>query len=194
MLVGLASVPVKAQQRDEANAPNVSPGPGISSSQASAPAELTPTGPSLSGISGNAAAINIEAGNGMLGQALGFGSDSGVRVGGAWVGNASFLLTGGEKPAQSSFNSLLVADLNLDFGRLANIPGGQFGAQFLQFNGQPTNTEAGVVTGFNGLTGPPPLVRSELYQLWWRQALFDEKLVIRVGKLVAPVIDFAVYL
>jgi len=189
MLVGLASLPVKAQQRDETIAPNVSPAPSISASQASAPAGPTPPGSPPSGISGNAAAVNIEAGNGMLGQAIGFGPDSGVRVGGAWVGNASFLLTGGEKPAQSSFNSLLVADLNLDFGRLANIPGGQFGVQFLQFNGQPTNTEAGVVTGYNGLTGLAPLVRSELYQLWWRQALFDEKLVIRVGKLV-PSYDF----
>jgi porin len=46
-----------------------------------------------------------------------------------------------------------------------------------------------VITGFNGLTGQPPLVRSELYQLWWRQALFDEKLILRVGKLV-PTYDF----
>jgi porin len=46
-----------------------------------------------------------------------------------------------------------------------------------------------VVTGYNGLVGPPPLVRSELYQLWWRQSLFDEKLVVRIGKSV-PTYDF----
>ena len=189
ILVGLASTSVKAQQRSEAIAPDVSSAPSISASPASASAELKPAGTSLSGISGNVAAVNVETGTGWLGQRLGFDQDSGVRVGGVWVGNASFLLTGGEKSAQSSFNSLLVADLSLDFGRLANIPGGQFGAQFLQFNGQPTNAEAGVVTGYNGLTGPPPLVRSELYQLWWRQTLLDEKLVIRVGKLV-PTYDF----
>jgi len=141
------------------------------------------------GISGNLAAVNIVAGTGQLGSALGLDPDSGIRVGGVWVGNANVLLTGGEKSAQSSFNSLLLADLNLDFAKLANIPGAQFGAQFLQFNGQPTNEEAGTVTGYNGLQGPFPLVRSELYQLWWRQSLFDEKVVIRIGKSV-PTYDF----
>ena len=145
--------------------------------------------PTPSGISGNIAAVNIVTGSGLLGRALGFDADSGVRIGGVWVGNANFLLAGGEKPGQASFNSLLVADLNLDFAKLANVSGGQFGAQFLQFNGQPTNEQAGVVTGYNGLVGPPPLARSELYQLWWRQSLFEEKLIVRVGKTV-PTYDF----
>jgi porin len=153
------------------------------------PTEPVPAEPTPSGISGNLAAVNIVAGSGLLGRALGFGPESGVRIGGVWVGNANLVIAGGEKPWQRSFNSLLVADLNLDFARLAGIQGGQFGVQFLQFNGQPTNREAGVVTGFNGLTGPPPLVRSELYQLWWRQSFFDEKLVVRAGKSV-PTYDF----
>jgi porin len=156
------------------------------SAVASAPADPTP---SPSTISGNLAAVNIVAGTGKLGSALGLDPDSGVRVGGVWVGNANVLLTGGEKSAQSSFNSLLLADLNLDLAKLANIPGAQFGAQFLQFNGQPSNEEAGTVTGYNGLQGQFPLVRSELYQFWWRQSLFDEKLVIRIGKSV-PTYDF----
>jgi porin len=153
------------------------------------PTESPPAEPTSSGISGNLAAVNIVAGSGLLGRTLGFEPDSGVRIGGVWVGNANLLLSGGEKSLQRSFNSLLVADLNLDFARLAGIEGGQFGVQFLQFNGQPTNREAGVVVGFNGLTGPPPLVRSELYQLWWRQTFFDEALVVRIGKSV-PTYDF----
>jgi porin len=87
-----------------------------------------------------------------------FDPASGVRIGGLWIGNANLLLEGGEKSLQSSYNSLFVADLNLDFAKLAKLPGAQFGAQFLQFNGQPSNQEAGVVTGFNGLTGQAPLV------------------------------------
>ena len=39
------------------------------------------------------------------------------------------------------------------------------------------------------MPGPPPLHRSELYQLWWRQELFDGKLILRVGKMV-PTADF----
>jgi porin len=59
----------------------------------------------------------------------------------------------------------------------------------LQFNGQPTNEQAGSVQGYNSLPGPKPLHRSELYQLWWRQEFFDSKLILRIGKLV-PTDDF----
>src|SRR5206468_3448452 len=114
------------------------------------PEESSPT-EATSAISGNLAAVNIVTGSGWLGRALGFDPESGVRIGGVWVGNANYLLSGGEKRGQASYNSLLVADLNLDFARLANLPGGQLGVQFLQFNGQPSNDQAGVVTGYNGL-------------------------------------------
>jgi porin len=59
----------------------------------------------------------------------------------------------------------------------------------LQFNGQPTNQQAGSVQGYNSLPGPEPLNRSELYQLWWRQEVFDGKLILRIGKVV-PTNDF----
>jgi porin len=188
--VGLGSISLKAEERPKSIlAVTDAPQPSASALPAAAAADPAAVESTASGISGNLAGVNVTPGTGQLGQALGFGPDSGVRIGGVWVGNANFLPAGGEKPWQSSFNSLLVTGLNLDFGRLANLPGGQFGAQFLQFNGQPTNREAGVVTGYNGLPGPPPLVRSELYQLWWRQSLFDEKLVVRIGKSV-PTYDF----
>jgi porin len=45
------------------------------------------------------------------------------------------------------------------------------------------------VAGYNSLPGPPPLDRSELYELWWRQRLFDDKLIVRIGKTV-PTFDF----
>jgi len=179
--VALAPIPARAA---DSSAPDqaVPAAPAPAARPAAAP-------PGPSGIAGNTAAVDILPGSGWLGSVLGFGPDSGVRLGGVWVGNANFLLAGGEEPVQSSFNSLLVTGLNLDFAKLANVPGGEFGVQFLQFNGQPTNLEAGVVTGYNGLVGPSPLVRSELYQLWWRQSLFDDKLVVRLGKSV-PTYDF----
>ena len=58
----------------------------------------------------------------------------------------------------------------------------------MQFNGQDTNGQAGSVQGYNGLPGLPPLDRSELYQVWFRQKLFD-MLVVRVGRTV-PTYDF----
>lgn len=188
--VGLASTSLKAEEGIETLAAETDASrPTASVPSGLAPVEPTPSDSTASSISGNLAAVNIVAGTGLLGRALGIDPDSGVRIGGLWVGNANVLLAGGQKSPQDTYNSLLVTDLNLDFAKLANIPGAQFGAQFLQFNGQPTNNEAGVVTGFNGLTGQPPLVRSELYQLWWRQSLLDDKLVVRVGKSV-PTYDF----
>lgn len=59
-----------------------------------------------------------------------------------------------------------------------------FGTEFLQFNGQPTNEDAGVVQGYNSLPGPPPLNRSQLFQLWLSQALFDNRWKIWIGKTV----------
>jgi porin len=140
-------------------------------------------------IAANPAAVNVVTGSGWLGQTLGLSPDSGVFIGGVWVSNANYLFSGGESPGNWTFNSLFATDLTLDLARVANIPGAQFGVEFLNFAGQPSNTEAGTVSGYNGLTGPPPLTRSELYQLWWRQSLFDDRLIIRIGKTV-PTYDF----
>ena len=142
-----------------------------------------------SSIAANPAAVNIVTGSGWLGQQLELQSDSGIFLGGVWVGNGNYLFSGGEQPERSSFNSLFVANLTLDLAKLAHIPGAQFNVAFLNFAGQPSNAQAGTVTGYNGLPGPPPLTRSELYELWWRQSLFDDKLIIRVGKSV-PTYDF----
>ena len=90
---------------------------------------------------------------------------------------------GGADPRTWSFNSLLLVDLQPRPREAPAIPGAQFGTEFLQFNGQHTNGQAGVVAGYNSLPGPPPLDRSELYELWWRQRLFDDKLIVRIGKI-----------
>jgi porin len=158
-----------------------SPGP------ASTPA--VPPAPPAVAIAANPAAVNIVTGSGVLAQKLGLPSDSGVFLGGAWVGNGNYLFSGGESPGRASFNNLFVANLTLDLARLAHIPGAQFDVEFLNFAGQPSNREAGTVTGYNGLTGQPPLTRSELYELWWRQSLFDDRVIVRVGKSV-PTYDF----
>src|SRR5262249_25399379 len=138
------------------------------------------------GISANPGAVNIVTGTGLLGRLMGLAADSGVRLGGIWIGNADYLFSGGVHPRTWSFNSLLLVDLNLDAGKLIGIPGGELGAEFLRFDGQPANDEAGAVVGYDGLIGPEPLNRTELHELWWRQRLFADKLVIRVGKTIPP--------
>ncbi|MEO6055172.1 MAG: carbohydrate porin [Chthoniobacterales bacterium] len=144
------------------------------------------------GISANPGAINQRTGTGELGDfitdRLGI-KDKGIFIGGVWVGDANYLISGGVNPGSWSFNSLFIASLGIDAEKLVGWKGGSFGIEFLQFDGQNTNAKAGSVQGYNSLPGPAPLQRSELYQLWWRQELFDGKLIFRIGKLV-PTNDF----
>lgn len=149
---------------------------------------------SSNAISSNPAAVNITPGNGMLQKYLekkwGIQNNHGIHFDGAWVGDTNDLFSGGIHSAKHwTSNSSLLLSLTVDTQKLVGWEGGLLGAQFLQFNGQATNRQAGVVQGYNSLPGPPPLNRSELYQLWYRQALFDEKLNIRIGKTV-PTFDF----
>ncbi|WNV04694.1 carbohydrate porin [Candidatus Methylospira mobilis] len=128
-------------------------------------------------------------GTGWLGEQLGLTKEKGVFLGGYWLADVNYLSTGGEKPHSFAYNNLLLVDLALNLDKLVNLPGAEFSVQFLQYNGQPVNQWAGSVQGYNSLDAGAPLNRSELYQFWWRQALFDEKLVFRIGKSL-PTADF----
>ncbi|WP_422927871.1 carbohydrate porin [Singulisphaera sp. PoT] len=140
-------------------------------------------------ISGNPAAVNIVAGTGALGRFFGIGADTGVRLGGLWIGDASGVVSGGSQPGRWGLNSLTVIDLNLDGEKIMDWKGGMVGAEFLQFAGQPTNSLAGAFPGFDSIPVTPPFIRQELYQLWVRQSFFDDKLIVRAGKTV-PTFDF----
>ena len=139
-------------------------------------------------IPGNPGADNVLFGTGWLGRELGFSESSGFRLGGLWIGNADIQMSG-RMPGSGSFNSLGIVDALFDMEKLAGIKGASFSATFLQFDGQDSNARAGMMTGYNGLTQQAPLNRSELYELWWRQTFFDDKISIRAGKTV-PTFDF----
>jgi len=162
-------------------------GPATSGTASIIPSALSPN--QIEPISANPGASNIVPGTGLLGHLIGLDNIPGVRLGGVWIGNSDYLFIGGVKPCTWSFNSLLLLNLNIDAEELVGIPGASIVAELLQFNGQSANSSAGAVIGYDGLTGPRPLVRTELYELWWRQSLFADKLVIRVGKTV-PTYDF----
>lgn len=139
------------------------------------------------GISGNPGAVNILTGTGELGKFLKIPESSGVRLGGLWLGDYNFLLCNGDGTHHNrrwTGNSSFILDLYIDLNKSFGWHGASFGTEFLQFNGQSTNADAGVVQGYNSLPGSPPLDRSELYQLWVRQTFLDEKLSIRIGKTV----------
>jgi porin len=140
-------------------------------------------------ITGNPAAENELPGTGLAGRLLQLPSESGLRLGGLWLVDTNGLISGGAQPGKWSWNSALIIGANFDAGKLLNWQGASFAIQFLQFNGQNTNVQAGSVQGYNSLPGAKPLDRSELYQLWYRQTLFDDKIIFRIGKIV-PTYDF----
>ncbi len=140
-------------------------------------------------ISGNPVAESDMPGTGLAGRLLHLSWETGLRLGGIWLADANILLSGGAQPGTWSFNSALIVGANLDAEKLFGWQGAEFGIQFLQFNGQDTNGQAGSAQGYNSLPGAPPLDRSELYQFWYLQKLFDEKIIFVVGKLV-PTFDF----
>ncbi len=143
------------------------------------------------GVSTNPSTVSIVPGTGELGRLIfRVDEDSGVRLGGVLVTDGDAILTGGAHGGKLSGNNLLVVGLDLDFEKLICWKGASFGTAFLQFNGMDSNTRAGSVQGFDSMSVVPPFDnRSELYEIWIRQALFDKKLVIRVGKTV-PTYDF----
>jgi porin len=140
-------------------------------------------------ITGNPAAENVLPGTGLAGRLLQLPESTGLRLGGVWLADTNGLLSGGKQPGKWSWNSALIIGANLDAEKLLAWKGASFGVQFLQFDGQDTNGQAGSVQGYNSLPGLKPLDRSELYQLWYRQSLFNDSLVIRIGKIV-PTYDF----
>jgi porin len=137
------------------------------------------------GISGNPGAVNILTGTGELGHFLHIPERSGIRLGGLWMGDYNVLLNGGNGAHDNrrwTGNSLFILDLSINLKKALGWKGAFLGVEFLQFNGQPTNADAGVVQGYNSLPGDPPLNRSELYQLWIRQEFWNNKFSVRVGK------------
>jgi porin len=140
------------------------------------------------GISSNPGATAVKLGTGDLGDWLHIPRTRGIQLGGLWMADANPQLTDPHGNRWTG-NNLIILDLYINFEKAIGWKGGSFGTEFLQFNGQPTNIDAGVVQGYNSITGAPPFNRSELYQLWLKQDFFDEKASIRVGKTI-PIYHF----
>ena len=139
-------------------------------------------------MSGNPSAVNIFAGSGSLGDWLGV-NENGFRLGGIQITDANGQATGGNTPGLWSTDSLTILDLSLDLEKSSGIQGGLIGSQFLFYFGEPVNSNAASVMGYNSLDAGPPNDRVEIYQLWYRQQLLEDRLTLRVGKMV-PTYDF----
>jgi porin len=140
-------------------------------------------------VSGNPAATTFSTGTGLLGHLLGLRDEWGVKLGGIWLADTNLLAAGGAQPGGWTNNSALFISLAIDAEKLVDWRGAAFGFQFLQVNGANTNGEAGSVPGYNGIVGLQPFQRTELYEAWYEQKLFEDTLKVRVGR-VTPASDF----
>jgi porin len=145
------------------------------------------------GFAANPRASSSFLGNGLLGRMMGFGPNSGVTIGGILVGSGNWLMSGGVKSGSTTGTVALGINANIDTQKAFGLPGGQLAAEFGAWAGQPVNGDAGSVQNYNTIATGAPFDRDELLQLWWRQKLFNDKLVIKVGKINATG-DFGVVL
>jgi len=140
-------------------------------------------------VSGNPAATTFSTGTGWLGRQLGLRDEWGVTLGGVWLADTNLVAAGGAQPGGWTNNSALFVGLGIDADKLVGWQGASFGFQFLQVNAGNTNGEAGSVQGYNGIVGPPPFNRTELFQAWYAQEMIKDVLKIRIGR-VNPGADF----
>lgn len=145
--------------------------------------------PAVAAVTGNPAATTFTTGTGQLGHWLGLRDEWGIRLGGLWLADANLLASGGLHPGTWTFNSALFVSFGIDAEKMVDWRGASFGVQFLQLNGANTNGEAQTISGYNGIVGPTPWQRSELYQAWYEQVLLADLLKVRIGR-STPTADF----
>lgn len=136
-------------------------------------------------IPANPVPIEMFAGTGELGRLLGIKPESGFRLGGSVVGEASNFLQGSFAPGSTFGNGLFVLQLEADLEKLAGIKDSKISVTGLQFNGSPVNFYSGAIQGFTDLPSTPPFNRTELYSYWISKGFPSNHLHVRFGKQVA---------
>ena len=128
-------------------------GAGEQSASANRSASIT-----AEGISSNPAAVDIRTGTGELAETMeklaGLPQDSGVFLGGVWVGNANGLFSAGAQPGKWSFNSLLNIGATLDANKLVGCRVEHLGSRLCNSTANPPMSRRAVCKViFLGRTG-----------------------------------------
>jgi len=155
---------------------------GSVAAESTAPETLSGGGEIVS----NPQATYAFAGWNQLGKALGLSEDWGVRLGGFFIPEFNWIASGGTRPDSTFVNTALGLHAIVDASKALSIPGGTFGVEFLEFAGGAVDKAAGSVQQFTTMDGAAPRNRQELMQLWWRQVLFDNRLIFQIGKMNGP--------
>ena len=125
------------------------------------------------------------AGWDQLGRMLGLPDEWGLKLGGYVIPEFTWVASGGVDPNATSLNLALGIHAALDTQKAFCLPGGTVGIEFLEATGGAVNDAAGSVQRFTTEDVGSPRTRQQLYQLWWHQRLFDDKLIFHIGKLNA---------
>lgn len=140
------------------------------------------------GVSSNPSPCD-HIGTGYIGRKL-FGRQSPFSMEGLWILDGNQLLSGGEPSKnKTTVNNLFQLELLFEPGKVSKWKGALFAVEYLQLNGAPTNANAGLVQGFEGLIEAEPLNRADLYTWWYRQEWLNGSLITRIGK-STPNADF----
>ena len=178
VVLTLAALPDFARAQDTGGIPNVPDQPGA------APERAAPAGGQNAGVPGFDGPIWER--NNLLGDPLGvrsslaahgvtYGVEEQVEV----LGNAS----GGVRQG-AIFEGLLSLGLGLDTGKAGLWPGGTFNVTAFQIQGRGLSlnnldNNLNTVSNFEAYRG------ALLFELWYEQALLDNKVSVRVGQLAA---------
>jgi porin len=135
-------------------------------------------------IVANPQAAYTFAGWDQLGLMLGFDEKSGVRMGGCFINEFRWVASGGIRPNDTLATLSLAVHASIDTEQALNvIPGATVGVEFLECAGSSMAGATGAVQQMTTEDGPVPHSRQQLYQLWWHQRLFDDRLILHVGKM-----------
>lgn len=121
--------------------------------------------------------------SGLLQKALGLSPDFPVKVGGVLTLGGNWLASGGLRPHSTTGDFVLGLGAGVDAERLLHIPGGEFYVSGIVYQGTNSNGRAGSVQVYDNLSPPKDFQRLELYELWWRQRLFSDRLIFKIGKI-----------
>ena len=100
--------------------------------------------------------------------------DAGVMVNARLVADYSKVFQGGASPGGTAFRDLFQLNLTLDAGKLVGLQGGTVFANFQNQAGDNGSKDVGDLQGFDSIDADG---RTQLSELWYQQALFDQKLL-----------------
>ena len=109
--------------------------------------------------------------------------EQGLKLGGENVSEFSTVFDGGIHQ-KASFRNLLTIEAEADLDRLAGVQGGSAYIQFLSVNAESGGSgDAGDFQGYSNIESDHSL--DVIYELWYEQRLFNDKLRIKAGKIDA---------